>query len=274
MADSNSTISSPQDLGLTPVHQAVLHHDLIQLITLIKSKEHGVDALDSRRATPMMLAALARRFTAFLFLLENGASRQRKDADGLDVVDYLLPTNIERLAQIYQPHAMRKHFSERRRKLVRAFCEAISESYREEDAARAEVSAQAVKPAHERILREPVLQVVRDQEAPTPDLYETKDVILHQGNSVMFGTLAIHTKADFENGLHEKTMGAIRGRAKNSPFYVMSVSGWRGDKAEGTTVLNNTEYTLLVRKVSQMYGLVLNGNPLDFVSIFDYQQSL
>lgn len=46
----------------------------------------------------------------------------------------------------------------------------------------------------------------------------------------------------------------------------MSVSGWRGDKAEGTLVLDNAKYTVLVRDVSRMYGLVLNGNPLDFVS--------
>lgn len=46
----------------------------------------------------------------------------------------------------------------------------------------------------------------------------------------------------------------------------MSVSGWRGDKAEGTLVLDNAKYTVLVRDVSRMYGLVLNGNPLDFAS--------
>lgn len=71
--------------------------------------------------------------------------------------------------------------------------------------------------------------------------------------------------------LHNKTMGAIRGRAQGSPFHVMTISGWRGDEADldGITVLNNSKYTLLVKDVTKMYGHPLYGNPLDCVSILD-----
>lgn len=269
---TESTKITPADeLSLTPVHMAVLQDDIGQLFALINSREYGIDALDSRRATPIMLAAVAGRSTAFTYLLENGASRQKQDVEGLKVVDYLLSTeNTGRLAQIYQPHA-EKRFSQRRRKLIRATLKAFGQANRQEVSDTAPsipvVETAAVIPAPAPVAA-PVPGV---EEAPITDLPETCDVIIHQDNVVMFGTFSVQCKAAFTMGLHNKTMGAIRGQAQGSPFHVMTISGWRGDKTDldGITVLNNSKYTLLVKDVTKMYGHPLYGNPLDCVSILD-----
>lgn len=274
MTDSTTTIPS-DELGLTPVHMAVLQDDIGQLFALINSREYGIDALDSRRATPIMLAAVAGRSTAFTYLLENGASRQKQDVEGLKVVDYLLSTEkTERLAQIYQPHA-KKRFSERRRKLIRATLKAFGQANNQEkyDPAPAVpvVEPAAVIPAPAPVAAPVAAPVPGVEEAPITDLPETCDVIIHQDKVVMFGTFSVQCKAAFTMDLHNKTMGAIRGRAQGSPFHVMTISGWRGDKADldGITVLNNSKYTLLVKDVTKMYGHPLYGNPLDCVSILD-----
>lgn len=157
-----------------------------------------------------MLAAMAGRSAAFLFLMESGASRQRQDAKGLGLVDYVLPANAQRLTQIYQPHAANKRFSERRRRLLVALCKAISKSYRVEDAPPtipvAAEGAQAVALPHV-----PAPVQTAPVEAPAPSAYKTVDVIIHQNNAVMFGTLSVHANATFAKDLHEKTMGVIRG---------------------------------------------------------------
>lgn len=251
----------PPDPNLTPVHLAVLQDDLAQLSALVRSREWGIDALDARRATPIMLAALSGRPTAFLFLLENGASLRREDAQGLTAVDYLRAANVESLASRYQPHA-RKRFSKRRgRLMIRATLKALRQSP-QGGSEKADTSSPVPPPGRENDTMPPA-------QAPSAD--ETLEIILHtKEKDVIFGTLSIQARAYFEQDLHEKTMGAIRGRAQGSPFHVIAISGWRGDQAcKGTTVLNNAQYTALVKEVSQMYGLALRSNPLDKVSVLD-----
>lgn len=271
MADPTANIPA-HDLGLTPVHMAVLRDDTGQLFALINSREHGIDALDSRRATPIMLAAIAGRPTAFTYLLENGASRQRQDSEGLKVADYLLPDSTERLAQIYQPYAP-KRFSERRRKYIRATLKALGQTNRQEDS-NAVRTALMVEPTNTTTtpapVAAPVTAVPGVEESPVTELQqETREIIVCQNNLVMFGAFSIQAKAAFTKDLPNKTMGAIRGRAPGSPFHVMTISGWQGDKAEGITVLDNSKYSLLVKAITKMYGYPLYGNPLDYVSFKD-----
>lgn len=251
--------AAPSDtLGLTPVHIAVLRDDLGQLFSLIQAREFGVNALDARRATPIMLAAIAGRSTAFTFLLENGASLRKEDAHGLTATDYLRAANMKSLIQKYQPHT-RKRFSERRRKLIRSILRAFNQSTRQESAQ--DTATQALAPPGP-------IQAANQVPVASPAITEAREVIIHQDKAVIFGKLSVQIKADCENDTHNKTMAAIRGRAEGSPFHVMAISGWRGDKAEGMPIICNSKYTALTRATSHTFGVVLRGHPVDCVRFY------
>lgn len=287
----------PNDIGLTPVHLAVLQNDLNKLTTLIESREYGVDALDSRKATPLMLAAVSGRADAFMYLMKKGGSRKREDRDGFKVVQYLLPQNTERMASIYEPYT-RKGFCQQDREVIVGFWKAYGKVTRQggphlKEKEKVPVTGTApvttptsdTKPVTTPATAPAIAPIAAPasapdaatiaavpSNAPTTIDGETRDIIIHHENEVIFGKIIVQASAKFDKDMSQKTMAAIRGRAEGSPFQILAISGWTGEKVEeGMTVIDNHKYTRLTKAVSEMFGLVLNGNPVDYVS--DYHNT-
>lgn len=80
--------STPASTGLTALHVAVINNDLLEVRTLLSSKEHAVDARTTEGATPTMLASLYGRHKMFIYLLHKGASIAKRDFGGFACIDY------------------------------------------------------------------------------------------------------------------------------------------------------------------------------------------
>lgn len=279
MADQNILTNG---LNLTPIHLAVLQDDISQLVAIIKSHEQGIDALDARRATPIMLAALCGRPTAFVLLLEHGASRRKVDAEGLCAVDYLGQDHFERLAQLYRLTNY-KRVSERRRMLIQGMLGGISRSFRKKAPESASIPMLKIIAAPDpspgsptlgrKLVAEETTQANSHQANSTQQ--ESRETIICQDGIATFGRLEIYAQANFYNDFHaKKTVGAIRGRAKDSLSHVMALSGWdwkgtterEGGEGLPTPCIANEKYTLLSRSIAEMYGMPPMSSLRDHVS--------
>ncbi|KAF3765227.1 hypothetical protein M406DRAFT_331535 [Cryphonectria parasitica EP155] len=77
------------DLGLKPLHLAVLRKDRKQVLSLLAEKEVGVDQRNALGQTPLMLACLFGYLDIAISLYAKNASIQKTDDRGFSVLDYL-----------------------------------------------------------------------------------------------------------------------------------------------------------------------------------------
>lgn len=250
--------STPSFDGLTPLHLAVLEGSYAKVRKIVSEGEIGVNALSATKTTPLMLAALYGQSDIFLHLLKKKASPGKEDSHGNTAMDYAKPRSafIQNLLRQYKSIAMKSPDTGRRRDIYVLL-------YRHQrKMARAKYRAGAR--AGPRAQSEP--QALMNTERHTPQQSSqnpSMGVFLRSlnGRSTIFmtGTLL----GTIEHGyLQRACMGFICAAGGNdTPMF--AISGWTSAKDKNFApekLLDNMEYTRLVKRVAELIGFELDGN--------------
>lgn len=259
--------SNHSSVGLTPLHLAVLTNDYAKLRKIVSDREHGIEAGTATGTTAYMLAALYGRVEIFLFLTLKKASPYKKDAQGNNALNYLkqeLPF-VKDLIQQYKKIAVSKP-DRAGRHLIYGMLKARQRDSKVAYAqGRADAGAEPQKQAQsqpsvdmepdnpQQTLQNPTVRLafVRSLDGKQQELVEVKRI-----------AMAEHGRMD------RKCTGFIYAVGENDS-HKFAVSGWgrAGEKdAVFRNVLNNNEYTELVRRVAALLGFELKNNHFDRVS--------
>lgn len=259
--------STHSSVGLTPLHLAVLANDYAKVRKIASEKEHGIEAPTKTGTTAYMLSALYGRTDIFLYLTLKKASPYKKDAQGNNTLDYVkheLPF-VKGLIQEYKKIAVNKPDRDGRQLIygvlkARQHDSKVAYAQGRADAG-AEPQAQAqsqpsvdMEPySQQQTLQDPTarLAFLRSLDGKQQELVEVKRI-----------AMAEHGRMD------RKCTGFIHAAGENDS-HKFAVSGWgraREKDAVFRNVLNNNEYTELVRRVAALLGFELKSNHFDLVS--------
>lgn len=281
-ARTNSSVQGSN--GLTALHLAVLANDYIKVRKIASEREHGIEACTATGTTAYMLSALYGRTDIFLFLTLKKASPYKKDNQGNNALDYVkqeLPF-VQDLIQQYKNIAVSKPdrvgrrliygvLKARQRDSKKAYAQGRADAGVEAQAegqAEAQAEGQAQTQAQPQV--QPSLDV--EQDSPQQALQDptVRLVFLRSPDGKQQEFVEAKRVAIAEHGyIGRKCTGFIYTADKNDP-YKFAVSGWgraEDKNAVFRNVLDNSEYTELVKRVATLIGFELKANHFDQVSI-------
>lgn len=257
----------PSSHGLTPLHLAVLANDYANVRKIASDREHGIEAPTITGTTAFMLSALYGRTDIFLFLTLKKASPYKKDAQGNNALDYVkqeLPF-VKDLIQEYKKIAVSKpdragrqliygSLKARQRDSKVAYAQGRADADAEPQAqAQLQPSVDMEPDNPQQTLQDPSVRLafLRSLDGKQQELVEVKRI-----------AMADHGRMD------RKCTGFIYAAGENDS-HKFAVSGWgRAEEKDAVfrNVLNNNEYTELVRRVAALMGFELKNNHFDRVS--------
>lgn len=261
----------PSSHGLTPLHLAVLANDYAKVRKIASDREHGIEAPTTTGTTAYMLSALYGRTGIFLFLTLKKASPYKKDSQGNNALDYAkqeLPF-VKDLIQEYKEIAVSKP-DRAGRQLIYGVLKA-----RQRDSKVAYAQGRADAVAEYQAQAQPQPPVDMEQDSPQQDFQDStvRFAFLRSlsGKQQEFVEVKRIAVAEHFN-LRRKCTGFIRDTDENST-HVFAISGW-GNACDKNVVcknvLDNKEYTELVRRVASVLDFELKANPFDAVSTLGY----
>lgn len=257
----------PGSHGLTALHLAVLANDYAKVRKIAREREHGIEAPSTTGTTAYMLSALYGRTDIFLFLTLKKASPYKKDAQGNNALDYAKPELpfITDLIQEYKKIAVSKPDRAGRQLIYGALKVRQCES----KAAYAKGCADAGAEPQAQAQPQPSVDMEPDNPQQTVQDPTVRLVLLRSLDSRQQELVEVKRIAMAEHGrMDRKCTGFIYAAGENDS-HKFAVSGWgRAEEKDDVfrNVLNNNEYTELVRRVAALLGFELKSTHLDRVS--------
>lgn len=273
-ASTNSSVTLSH--GLTALHLAVLANDYRKVRKIVGDGEIGIDVPTASGTTALMLAALYGRSNIFFFLAGYNASSTMKDSYHYSARHYVDPQSpflkdlireYNAIASSEPDRAGRRHISRELKARRHERKEAYDLGF-----ARGHAKAQAQAKSRDQTQFQPQAPANMDHfNAQQP----SKDSSLHlvflrsldgKQQVVMEGRQV----ATAEHGtIGRKCTGFIyAGDEKDS--YKFAISGWgraiQDKNAVFRNVLDNKEFTELVKRVAKLIGFELKSNHFDQVS--------
>ncbi|KAG6365779.1 hypothetical protein INS49_007390 [Diaporthe citri] len=271
--DASTNSSVPLSHGLTALHLAVLANDYRKVRKIIGDGEVGIDVPTATGTTALMLAALYGRSNIFFFLAGYNASSTMKDSYHYSARHYVDPQSpfLKDLIREYNTIASSEPDRVGRRHIFRELKARRHERREAYDLGlargRAEAQAQAKSRDQAQIQLQTSVNVDHFNAQPPP-----KDPSLHlaflrsldgKQQVVMEGRQV----ATAEHGtIGRKCTGFIYAGDENDS-HKFAVSGWgraiQDKNAVFRNVLDNKDYTELVKRVATLIGFELKGNHFD-----------
>lgn len=261
---SMSSVASSH--ALTALHLAVLANDCVKVRTIASGREHGIDARTATGTTAYMLAALYGRTEIFLFLNLKKASPYKKDIQGNNALDYVKQDSplVKDLISKYKNIAARKPDGAGRRLIYGVLKARQSDSKMAYRQGRADTRAEAQPQAP------PQASVNMEQANPQENLQDphVRFAFLRSLDGKQQEFVEVRRIATAEHGnMRRHCTGFVRAADENST-HVFAISGWGSREDENAvykSVLNQKEYTELVRRVAALLEFELEGNQFDHV---------
>lgn len=275
--DASNNSSVPLSHGLTALHLAVLANDSAKVRNIASDREHGIESRTATGTTAYMLAALYGRTDIFLFLTLKKASPYKKDIQGNNALDYVkqeLPF-VKDLIQEYKNIVVSKPDGVGRRLIYGVLKARQRDSKVAYAQGRADAGAEAQAQGHVQAQSQAQLQPSMDveQDSPHQALQDSavRFAFLRSPDGKQQEYVEVRQIATAEHGtIGRKCTGFIyAGDEKDS--YKFAISGWgraiQDKNAVFRNVLDNKEYTELVKRVAKLIGFELKSNHFDQVSI-------
>ncbi|KAI3401810.1 hypothetical protein diail_8188 [Diaporthe ilicicola] len=248
--------------GLGPIHVAVLKDDYAKVRELLGNREVGVDCRTAIGSTPLMLAALYGRHKIFEYLWIKNAYADKKDYQDRTTLDYIRSNFAEDLRRKYKHVAtsgLNLHGQGQIIRRLKAIMRDIKRARTQVPAeAQAQLGSQQLEPS-----KKPTEQAPSGQ---TPQAFSERTgrtVFIRSltGRHLEYVELRPIASTEVDRDLERKSTAVIHGLNEDgTPTF--AVSGWGGIR--GQNVLDNKEYTSLVRRTCAIYGFHLPGNWLDY----------
>lgn len=266
--DSGTNTSVPSSNGLTALHLAVLANDYATVRKIASDREHGIEARTATGTTAYMLSALYGRTDIFLFLTLKKASPYKKDVQGNNALDYVkqeLPF-VKYLIQEYKNIADSKPDRVGRRLIYGVLKARQRDSKNAYEQGRKDAGATTQAQAQ----LQPPVDVEQDSPQQTLQDPSVRFVFLRSPDGKQQEFVEVRRIAAAEHGDPRRhCTGFVHGAGENST-HMFAISGWGSvdDKnAVFRNVLDNKEFTELVKRVAALIGFELKGNHFDHVSI-------
>ncbi|KAL1880135.1 hypothetical protein Daus18300_001498 [Diaporthe australafricana] len=271
---SGLTVTSESALldDLNPLHVAVLKGNYAEVRGLIANGDVGVDSRSATGSTPIMLAALYGHYRIFELLSRKDVHTNKKDAQGLNALDYAKhSTFTEELCRRYKGiafnspnHGGQVHIRNRLKILKR-------ERERGRDKGRnrrGQVPVQKVlrllKRERERGrcqgLAEAQQALTQTPQVSSHDTGRTGFIRSKDEKFLEYVEIRCLASTMVNQRLERKATAIMRGVNEDGTD-TFAVSGWSG--LHGENILNNQDYTSLVRQTCAIYDFVLPGYPSD-----------
>lgn len=266
--DGSTRSSVASSHGLTALHLAVLASDYGKVRDIVKDREQGIDARTATGTTAYMIAALYGRTEIFLFLNLKKASPFKKDIQGNSAIDYVKQESpfVKELIDEYNSIPARKPDAAGRRLIYGVLKSRQSDSKLAYARGRADARAEAQPQA------QPQPSVNMEQAKPQQTLQDphVRFAFIRSLDGKQQEFVEVKRIAMAEHGnMRRHCTGFVHAADENST-HIFAISGW-GSSADKNVVFKNVldqkEYTQLVRRVAALLEFELEGYHFDSVRV-------